>query len=249
MRYFGIDGCKLGWFFVQINSDHSYQIGVMTSIYEIIERARPDDIILLDIPIGLRDSGSEERLCDKEARRLLKPKRSSSVFPAPCRPSLYEDNYSAASQTNFEKTGRRLSQQSWAISAKIREVDEFMVKKGSSVRFREMHPEVCFRSLNDNSPLDFAKKKKPGFDERMTLLRSYYENSDSVVKQAMEKFLRKEVARDDILDALVGAITAMVPLMTVPDSPEYDERGLPMEIVYAECHLSPRSCPVRFRRR
>jgi predicted RNase H-like nuclease len=234
VNYVGIDGCKLGWFYVQINSDRSYQLGVVTSIREISKFITPDDIVLLDIPIGLRESGSQERLCDKEARRLLSPKRSSSVFPAPCRPALAEDSYSAGSKVNFERTGRKLSQQSWAISMKIREVDAFMTEMGSSLNIREMHPEVCFWSFNNNSPLDFAKKKKAGFEERMELVRSYYEESDTVVDQAVGRYLRKDVARDDILDALVGAVTAMYPLMSVPYSREYDEKGLPMEIVYAK---------------
>ena len=49
----------------------------------------------------------------------------------------------------------------------------------------------------------------------------------------MNEFLRKEVARDDILDSLVGAITAMHPLKTIPEAPEIDDMGLKMEMVFA----------------
>ena len=44
---------------------------------------------------------------------------------------------------------------------------------------------------------------------------------------------RKIVARDDILDALVAAVTGMNELRTVPGNPEVDSCGLPMEMVYS----------------
>jgi len=49
-------------------------------------------------------------------------------------------------------------------------------------------------------------------------------------------YRRSEVARDDIVDALVVAATAAVPdasLRTVPFIPEHDSKRLPMEMVYS----------------
>jgi len=54
----------------------------------------------------------------------------------------------------------------------------------------------------------------------------------------MSKFLRKDLAKDDILDALVLALTAAYPsekLVTFPPNPPYDEKQLRMEIVYPDC--------------
>ena len=54
-------------------------------------------------------------------------------------------------------------------------------------------------------------------------------------RDALDTYKRKDVAADDILDALVGAVTAMhLPaIKTLPENPVKDEEGLAMEIVYA----------------
>ena len=54
----------------------------------------------------------------------------------------------------------------------------------------------------------------------------------------MSKFLRKDLAKDDILDALVLAVTASYPsekLVTFPPNPHHDEKQLRMEIAYPDC--------------
>ena len=103
---------------------------------------------------------------------------------------------------------------------------------------REMHPEICFWSLNHRSPLDYPKKSREGFDERVKLLSKHLDGAQEIVELAMQEFLRKEVARDDILDALVGAVTAMRPLKTIPGTPEIDDKGLRMEMVFAaDCRI------------
>jgi predicted RNase H-like nuclease len=51
----------------------------------------------------------------------------------------------------------------------------------------------------------------------------------------MSKFLRKDLAQDDILDALVLAVTALSQpqsVVTFPSNPPHDGMQLPMEIVY-----------------
>jgi len=56
----------------------------------------------------------------------------------------------------------------------------------------------------------------------------------------LKAFKRKELARDDILDAMALALTASFPpgtLCTVPENPEKDNKGLPMEIVYSNQYL------------
>ena len=51
------------------------------------------------------------------------------------------------------------------------------------------------------------------------------------------EFPRKSLAKDDILDALVLAVTAAYPsksMLTLPENPPTDARQLAMEIVYPE---------------
>jgi predicted RNase H-like nuclease len=101
--------------------------GVGQDFHQVWSRWQQADTILVDIPIGLRESGQQERLCDPDARRILGPPRSSSVFPVPCRPSLYVREYREASRVIERHTGRRPSRQSWNIAGKIREVFGFCV--------------------------------------------------------------------------------------------------------------------------
>ncbi|GAH18379.1 unnamed protein product, partial [marine sediment metagenome] len=52
---------------------------------------------------------------------------------------------------------------------------------------------------------------------------------------ALDQFLRKDLTRDDILDALVLAVSAgfsSKSIKTVPLNPPRDPKGLPMQIVF-----------------
>jgi predicted RNase H-like nuclease len=102
-------------------------------------------------------------------------------------------------------------------------------------KVRESHPEVCFYALAGGTPMRYNKKRAEGFGERLRVLEPYKPRVFQWVKEAMDGFLRKEVARDDIMDALVLAVTAALSggrLDLLPLTPPTDEMGLPMEIVY-----------------
>ena len=235
MKYIGIDGCRKGWFFVGINDDSSFQVGVIPKISAVRQWLDAATLILVDIPIGLLTTGKTERPCDLAARQMIKP-RGSTVFPAPARSAIYMDTYEEASAENHHCLGRKLSRQSFEICKKIREVDEFMriVRPGSKIR--EMHPEVAFCGLGNMSPVLTRKKKPDGYQDRIALLRRLYAKTDAVVEAARDKVpFKKDLANDDILDALVGAVTASLypNLETLPHNPTIDDEGLPMEVVYA----------------
>lgn len=235
MRYIGIDGCKLGWFYVGLDDTRAFRTGIIRNIDEITEWLEQAELILIDIPIGLLDEGTSERLCDLAARRMIKP-RGSTVFPAPARSAIAETTYEAGSAENYRRLGRKLSKQSWAISAKIREVDDFLRTERRSGKVREMHPEVAFCALNDGLPVMSSKKSREGFVERLSVLQRHYADARSVVEAARtETPLKKHLQNDDILDALAGAVTASghPNLLTLPPDPPVDAEGLPMEIVCA----------------
>lgn len=194
------------------------------------------DVIFIDIPIGLRDGGKEERSCDLHARRLLGVPRASSVFPAPCRPALYASDYIEASTINRTMTGRGLSRQSWAIVRKIREVDSLLRndKRARGV-FREVHPELLFWALNGGKAMGFRKGTRAGFEERLSVLENCLPESKNIVDHAKGAFRRADVRPDDVLDALVAALTAFLSRCfsaSIPEDPDRDEYGLPMEMVF-----------------
>lgn len=233
--FVGADGCHAGWFAVAIREDGKWETGVFEDVESLWKKYRRASVILLDIPIGLRDGGTLERLCDKRARKLLGGKRGSAVFPAPCRKATRERAYREASRANKDTTGRGLSRQTWSIIPKIKEVDELLSQDNSARRrVREIHPEICFWALACH-PMQHSKKTREGYLERMEVLRSVYPRTDELLTDALAKCRRKDVARDDILDALSAAVTATVgkeKLVSLPEPPERDSRGLPMQMVY-----------------
>ncbi|MCG8617067.1 MAG: DUF429 domain-containing protein [Desulfobacterales bacterium] len=232
-RYIGVDGCRSGWFYVGLDSNLSGASGILPAIREIDDVADENTIVMIDIPIGLKEKDTQERACDTEARKLLK-KRSSSIFPAPSRMALAADDYPAASRINAECTGRKLSMQTYHILHKIREVDDFIFSGAKKIGLREFHPELGFLALNNFNPLAYSKKHKKGRLERLKILETYFRQAPEILQKALDRFLRKQVAADDILDAAAGAVTALLRdrLVSLPHTPEYDSRGLKMEIVY-----------------
>jgi predicted RNase H-like nuclease len=234
--FVGIDGCRAGWFTVSLFNDQSWKFEVFSNVEEIWRSLSHSDILLIDIPIGLRDAGSEERKCDIEARQLLGQPRSSSVFPPPTRPALDWETREEASEVNHALTGRKIGVQTWGIVPKIREVDQFLRTTAEArEKIREIHPEVLFWALNESKAMPYNKKRREGFAERLQVLRRHFPQSDELVIEALTKLHRNQVAGDDILDALAAAITGKCShnhLATIPGAPERDSEGLPMEMVY-----------------
>ena len=130
--------------------------------------------------------------------------------------------------------GRRLSKQTWFITDKIREVDDYLRGAGERPRPREMHPEVCFWALNGGAPMAFSKKDGLGCAERLQVLERHWPGASALVKQArLAHPARRDLATDDIVDALAGAVSAAAPShATLPPAPARDGKGLPMEMVY-----------------
>lgn len=237
MRYFvGIDGCKAGWFAVTLFASHTWQLAVFDTIHKLWDSLSQAESLLIDIPIGLSDGGAAGRACDAAARRLLGSPRASSVFTPPARPALECNDRQAASEMNYSLTGRKIGVQSWAIAPKIREVDRFLRGTlAASEKIREIHPEVLFWALNGRRPMSHNKGRPAGFGERLQVLRRCFPRTDNLVQEALSAFPRNMVARDDILDAMAAAVTALLGngnFATIPEQPERDAFGLPMEMVY-----------------
>ncbi len=238
MKYIGIDGCRAGWFYIAMNEDDSWKTGIFEKITEISMFLSEAQLVLIDIPIGLKgvDWAEPQRRCDKEARALLKKPRASSVFPVPARATLTASNYQQACVLNKTAVNRRLSKQTWLIMPKIKEVDSFLQENlAAQQKVREMHPEVCFFALNNGSAMEHNKKKADGFLERKMILSQICKNTGNIIDHALQYFPRRHVAKDDILDALVGVVTAKYyhdSLATLPVMPEFDEINRPMEVVF-----------------
>ena len=235
--FIGIDGCRAGWFCVSLDALGNGSCCVLPDGRAVGELAETADSVLIDIPIGLPDAGPDGRQCDLEARQMLGRARAASVFPPPARSTLAASGYPEALELNRRATGRGLSKQVWNIVPKIREIDVLLhdspVLRGV---LRECHPEVCFCVLNCQQAMRYNKKTREGQRERLDVLAHYLPQCHSLLEQACTAFPRRQVARDDVIDAMACAVTARHGYggyLTLPACPPRDGQGLAMEIVYA----------------
>lgn len=240
MYYVGVDGCPKGW--VAAGLTTAGQLDPVTryeSFADLIAGTASAELVLIDIPIGLRETGVVQRTCDDMARALVRDRRSS-VFTVPVRAAVHAQNYNAAKLANQERTTKMISKQTWGICDKISAVDIFLrANPGLQQRVRETHPEVCFAALNHWQPLP-SKKTKEGQRIRLEILLRYASNAETILNEALHRFWRYQMAQDDILDAMAAAVTAQQAashgIPTVPAQPPTDDMGLRMEIV---CPLPP----------
>lgn len=231
----GIDGCRAGWC-VAIQSQEGLWIELWEDIHRI-KRVSTSAQICIDIPIGL-PSKNRSRTCDDAARKQL-GRGASSVFGVPCRKAVYAESYQGALKINRQILGKGFSIQSWNICGKIREVDHFLIEHPNyQPSFYECHPELAFLHLND-APLRHKKKTPEGHEERLSILESYSPSIRDCYAQGIADYKRKEVARDDIIDALalmvVSELSRMNPLSTV-EVDQFDSEGVRMNIHYHNPH-------------
>jgi len=151
------------------------------------------------------------------------------------RAAVVARNRESASEITRLADGRRVGVQAWGIYSKIRRVDEALTSSAfARAAIREVHPEVCFWAWNGRKPMKWAKKKAEGLTERVALAESWL--GEGILQRARRDYLKKDLADDDIIDAIAGLWTAHRiddgTAETLPDSPPRDETGLPMEIVF-----------------
>jgi predicted RNase H-like nuclease len=228
----GVDGCRAGWVAVCFDPFQGrFSCRILTSFRELSQLTPLPDVIGVDIPIGLTESGPRE--CDRVARQLLGPGRGSSVFPAPLRPILEARTYDEACRARARIEGKRISLQTWGIIPKIREVDAALrADPVLGSRVREVHPEVCFFHMAGMKPMRHSKKTKPGHEERRYLLTEAFGPD---VEELTTSVPRAQCGRDDVIDALAALWTARQISLgqerTLPTSPCHDRLGQVMEIV------------------
>lgn len=230
-RVAGADGCKGGWLLV-----HATGIGglvshdVCSDATTLISRTAPDGILAIDIPIGISDR--DRRQADVEAKREIGARRSS-VFWSPVRAALGAATHAEANARNRAASGLGLSAQAFHIMQRIADVDAALrADARAAERVHEVHPEVCFTVMNGGRPMGHPKKRAEGHAERAALIATRFPGAFETIRAA---YRAKQVASDDILDALVALWTAarirdgMARALPAGATPR-DAFGLPMVI-------------------
>lgn len=228
----GVDGCRGGWLVCALTDDGSVSFEVMGSFGGVDSAC---DLVAVDMPVGLSATGV--RGVDAAAKRVL-GKWHSRVFQTPARAVFDAVDYPSANVMSRDVSGKGLSKQMWHIMPKIREVDEAICDgNGMRAMARECHPEICFWGLS-GSVISENKKTDEGAAKRLAVLSAFINDVHGVVERALEGVPKSRMARDDVIDALVCAVTAAGvwdgSLRTLPEEPERDGFGLAMEMVYRD---------------
>lgn len=237
MRVVGVDGCPGGWLAAVYDAAGSkLALRVHPTFRELLARYPDALCVAVDIPIGL--ARGRARDADREARKVLGPRRSS-VFPAPD-PRLLDylaeraPGYAEASEFSRSISNKGVSRQAFAIFPKVAEVNNIMTPDLQE-RVVEVHPEVCFWALAGRRPMEHRKASKQGFAERRNHLTDAFRGIDLPTRQAAGR-VAPPARADDVLDAIVAAWTARRfaegEAERFPDVPAVDLRGLRMEMVY-----------------
>lgn len=226
--FVGVDWLKGKWIVAELCGNIA-DYKIYNTISEICDYYSGISYILIDAPIGLPESSEEvQKRPDASARKYLKmPARKSSVFPVPFRQLIYTDDKQKMWEIS-RMLGAKTSYMSTGIFGCIRQVDEFVCQNTEwREKLVESHPECAFQALNHNKGLLYSKHTDAGIAERISILKEYVCNVDSLLLGV------KDNQREDLLDALCLAVTASKPFESVQEEIYYDSKGLPMRIVVA----------------
>jgi len=115
-------------------------------------------------------------------------------------------------------------------------VDTFLASH-DHVELKESHPELTFQFLNNKTPLLFKKKTPEGREERLEIMSRFDAGVKGAYISAKDNYLRKQVALDDIIDALGLALAAKLSLtygLSSAHEDKVDSSGRLMNIYYVE---------------
>ncbi|MEO0971785.1 MAG: DUF429 domain-containing protein [Pseudomonadota bacterium] len=212
----GVDGCRAGWLAIAIDAGGATSWGVFASFDQVPAHWPRVERLLIDMPIGLADDAP--RAVEREARQRLGRPRASSVFAVPCRAAVYAPDYVSACARNRERLGCAISKQAWHLTPKIRELDRWLAGAPAwREQVLEAHPELCFAALTPSGQaMEAGKKTVAGQAARLELLAAHFAAARRLHEEIVEATRRADVARDDVTDALVLAMSARGPLARIP---------------------------------
>jgi predicted RNase H-like nuclease len=232
MKLAGIDSCPLGWVVI-LHHDGQFSFEVVSNIPELTHLHPDLERIFIDIPIGL-SSSTFTRTIEFKMRKEL-GKRSSTIFTPASREAIYASNYDEARAINKNILGKSISIQSYNISKKIKEVDEYIQKKPQNIEIYESHPEICFKYLNNSKVIPTKKSTQEGFQERLNLLLEHQPKLEAIYESIAEIFPKSKVKPDDILDAMVLCVSNLNSkenLRFIEDENNLDDLAIKVKIAY-----------------
>lgn len=223
MTVVGVDGCTSGWVAVVLGQNGSVRAHYLSRIDALAEVVADPDVIAIDIPIGLPETG--RRPADVAARSFLRARRNS-VFFTPVRAAVEAATHAQATAASTQVTGGGISQQSYRLARKILEVEGW--RPSAPCPVFEVHPEVSFAHLL-GAEASAPKKTWAGMVERRDGLVAA-----GIQLEGLDGAAARAARVDDMLDAAVAAWTATRlaagTARPFPDPPPLGPSGNPVAI-------------------
>lgn len=199
------------------------------SFLSVLEDRPSLDSIVVNAPVGYRDTVDEGyRTCDVDARAMLGP-RWYTVRRAPCREAL---------EPTHVWPDRVLDAVTATLLPRYREVAAEMMSYRQRVVY-EGHPELSFYHLNGEVPMRYPKSRPEGHEERRELLLRRIPGIDAIIDAKENDELDDEVRRipeAHLLDAAALLWTARRAFgkaaTRIPREAEWDTEGLRTEIIF-----------------
>jgi predicted RNase H-like nuclease len=218
----GVEPCPGGWLVVagklQGVSLFPEPAQVMATMIDVLDSRPTFEFVALHCPIGLLPTTTPGgRACDREARKVLGPRRGAAIVTPPTRSDL-EDT-----------TGKGLSAVVRSQLGRIREVQRDVASYHQRSVF-EVHPELGFYQLNDDEPLRYGKRTHLGIEERHKLLADRMPGLERVLDHRPGG-VKVPTLLDACVDLWTARRIAARAVTRLPDVPEWNEDGLRMELV------------------
>jgi predicted RNase H-like nuclease len=198
---------------------------LLSSLAEVLD-ARPQyQVLALHAPVGLLSvAESGGRRCDQDARALLGPDHAGSISSPPTWSALEATTYDQAATLSGG-----LDAATWSRIDRLREIQREMAPYRQRFVY-EVHAELTYFQLNGERPLKFPKRTNRGRDERRALLEARMPDIHRVLDTPLPG-----VRPWHLLDGSASLWTSRRIIARsaarLPESPEWDDRGLRMEIV------------------
>jgi predicted RNase H-like nuclease len=193
---------------------------VLDSFMDVIDEKPAISVIGLFAPVGLIDKPEDgERTCDADARALLGTDMGTAIHSAPSRREL-EQVAAMAHAVDVETV---------ELARRYVEVDREMAPYRQRTVF-EVHPELTFYQLNEDQPLERHLRSTQGRRDRRSLLESHIPSVERILDARVPGIRPSQLIEATACLWTARRILARA-ITRLPTDPEWDSRGLRMEIV------------------
>ncbi|HUY62971.1 MAG TPA: DUF429 domain-containing protein [Acidimicrobiales bacterium] len=221
----GVVPCPAGWLVaraklqgITISPEEPFTVH---SFVEVLDYKPAHQVIALAAPVGLPDDPAPGgRTCDRQARHLVGWPRCGAITSAPSRSDL---------QALSDGTEVHVSAVSRQMAGRVAEVDRALSPYWQRTVF-EVHPELSFHQLNEDRPLSAPKHGPEGLAERRALLEHRMAGVSRILDAHLPGVDKAHLA-DGAVCLWTARRVAARAVTRLPDMPEWDSKGLRMEIV------------------